>query len=111
MAWLGRGRNGTATLVIEDHRVSINVTGLLRLISGTERVEKRSGDVAVSHVRLRPPWMSTVVRLDDSSSFSVGMFAGRRVADRLRRAGFSVSEERVTARPTPTSLEPATRIT
>ena len=70
MAWLGRGRNGTASLAIEGDRVTINVTGLLRAFSGVKRVEKRGGTVAVSHVRLRPPWMSTIVRLDDWSSFS-----------------------------------------
>lgn len=99
MAWLGSLRNGTARLVVEPGLVAIECPGLLGAFSRLRRVEKRYGPILVSHVRLRPPWMSTVVRLDDMASFSVGSIAGKRVSSCLTEAGFEVAEESVWARP------------
>jgi hypothetical protein len=99
-AWLGGGRNGGAVLRVASGVATIEVNRLLKLFTGLKRVEKHGGTVLVSRVRVRAPWMSTVIRLDRRTSFTVGFRARRRVTEALRSEGFVVEEERVWLRPT-----------
>lgn len=110
-AWLGLGRNGGAVLRISSGVATIEVSGLLKLVTGLERVEKRGGAVLLSQVRLRLPWMSTVIRLDRRTSFTVGFRACRSVVRAFHDEGFVVEDERVWLRPTRTvDFDTATRI-
>lgn len=110
-AWLGSGRNGGAVLRVSEGTATIEISGLLRFFSGLNMIEKHRGTVLLSRVRLRLPWMSTVVRLDRRTSFTVGFRAGRSVAQALRDEGFVVNEEKVWLWPARgADLESVTRV-
>lgn len=108
-AWadLGPLLQGTAEFGYSPGMVWIRVdeNPLLRVFSGASVIRKNGGQLLVSHVRLRPPWISTLVRLDARAAVWIGALSGRSIAEKLRAAGFEVIEERVRWQPSRPPLE------
>lgn len=80
---------------IEDGLVALEMPGLLGLASRSKQVEKRDGEIQVLDVRIRWPWMRTVIHLGDTAHASVGPFAARRIVHELEGSGFSVKRRSV----------------
>jgi len=93
-AHVGPFLNGSATFAVEHDGARIDVRGLLKRVSRLSRVERRPGEVIVVRYRLRPFWGSTVVYLDAEAWAAIGSWARRNAVQRLREAGFVVTEYR-----------------
>jgi hypothetical protein len=87
--------SGMGSLSIGPTGVALSTAGLFRLVSNTQCLRKTEGEVQVLYVRLRLPWMRTVVQLGDYATASLGPFAARRVVKALQKSGLQVRERRV----------------